>query len=671
MHPSRLRFWGLPSLVLAVFVGVLLAGHLSVGARTPDRPRQMDGAVPLARDGVRQASAPRDPWEERRWLDKAARLLRGGEGLGPHDDIGALLALPREAAVRRLMEDARFGDTILDFNLYFLGFKFNNVDVDGAYDSKVFDFPNAVAAAQAMVNGGDYLTLFDLEGPFYMPPLRTTPVDDPPLDPKDAGLSAEQLRRKAVGELRTVLADLVALGGRTNPAGVYGLCSAIMAVTLKTDQWHQRVIRAFDDWEGIVLSRGHVVDGPLDGLGGASWKECYNKKDGKKPDVAVLREAAVTALARYDRAFAEIARFEPSRYRPRSVAEFKPVDLAAFGAKKWISFGYEQGMALPNSSTNANRRRGAYILKHYFCDDLTPVGVEAPKMHVKATSAKGPIGEPGCQTCHYKLDPMAGFFRNYGSNFHDFSQDPFLTFDDLAFADRTRYVAGWQSSPQSKRPWEVGYIRSSTNEALNSYGESIADLSAILRKAPETKQCLMRRLFEYSVAEDQAIDAAWLDGLTRQFETEAAVNSAQAMRNAIVRVVTSDAFMQRDADPRRCYDSASPAGASEAPPCRVAFILEKSCARCHDNVDAGAGRLDLTTWKASPDGKAHGFLHLDAQSNPLSPRESLARLADRITSNDPAVRMPRGKSMSDRDRQELYRWAQEELMRLDEKARRP
>ena len=143
------------------------------------------------------------------------------------------------------------------------------------------------------------------------------------------------------------------------------------------------------------------------------------------------------------------------------------------------------------------------------------------------------------------------------------------------------------------------------------------------------------------------------------------------MRNAIVRVVTSDAFLQRDADPRRCYDGIDPKLAAEAPPCRVAFILDKSCARCHDKVEAKTGRLDLTKWKTTPDGKVHGFPHLDAQSNPLSARESLARLADRVTSNDPALRMPKGRAMSDRDRQELYRWAQEELTRLDDIGRQP
>lgn len=659
MRSSLLRFWGLAVLVLGVFAGVLLVGYLSFGVR----PMELPGV----NERTAQASSTSDPWENRRWLDKAARVLRGGEGLGPDDDVEALLALPREAAVRRLMEDSRFGDTILDFNLFFLGFRFNSVDVDGAYDPKVFDFPNAIASARAMAHDGDYLALFDLEGPFFMPPLRTAPVDDPPLHPEDIGLSAEQLRHKAVGELRSALTRLVAVGSKTQPTHVYDFCSAIMGITLKTDKWHERVMRAFDDWEGLVLSRGSAVDGPLDALGGTSWKECYNRKDGTLPNIVLLREAAATALARFERVAAEIASFEPSQYQPRSVADFRPVDLTVFGsARKWISFGYEQGMALPNSSTNANRRRAAYILKRYFCDDLTPVGVEAPKTH-----AKGAIGEPGCQTCHYKLDPMAGFFRNYGSNFYDFSRDPYLTFDDLAFADRSRYVSGWQSSPQSKRPWEVGFIRSATEEALNSYGESIADLSAIIRKAPEAKQCLMRRLFEYTVAEDQAIDAAWLDGLTKRFEAEAVENSAQAMRNAIVRIVTSDAFLQRDADPRRCYDGIDPKHAAEAPPCRVAFLLDKSCARCHDKVEAKTGRLDLTKWKTTPDGKVHGFPHLDAQSNPLSARESLARLADRVTSNDPALRMPKGRAMSDRDRQELYRWAQEELTRLDDRGRQP
>src|SRR5262249_37699402 len=66
---------------------------------------------------------PASAWQKRWWIDRTARLLRGGEGLGPQDDLDALLPLSKEEIARRFMADARFGDTILDFNLFYLGFK--------------------------------------------------------------------------------------------------------------------------------------------------------------------------------------------------------------------------------------------------------------------------------------------------------------------------------------------------------------------------------------------------------------------------------------------------------------------------------------------------------------------------------------------------------------------
>ena len=97
------------------------------------------------------------------------------------------------------MRDKRFGDAVLDFNLFFLGFKSDHLKIDGAYDRTVFGFPNAVAAAQELLKGGDYFKLFDLEGPFYMAPLgrsRRRPAATGRCWPL-----AEQLRRKAMGEI--------------------------------------------------------------------------------------------------------------------------------------------------------------------------------------------------------------------------------------------------------------------------------------------------------------------------------------------------------------------------------------------------------------------------------------------------------------------------------------
>ena len=123
--------------------------------------------------------------------------MRGGEGLGPDDDIAALQKLNQEDVVRRFMSDPRFGDTIFDFNMYFLGFKIDNVNIDGAYIDNAFDFPNAVSAAQSMVSGGDYLKLFDLQGPFFMASLSNEdPEEDP--EPEDVGLTPAQTRAKAI-----------------------------------------------------------------------------------------------------------------------------------------------------------------------------------------------------------------------------------------------------------------------------------------------------------------------------------------------------------------------------------------------------------------------------------------------------------------------------------------
>src|SRR5262249_22459192 len=109
--------------------------------------------APIARDSL---------WQKRWWIEKTARILRGGDGIGPNDDINALLQLPEEEIARRFMSDIRFGDAILDFNMYYLGFKVDDLRDNGAYRRNAFDFSNAVAAAQALLTGGDYLKLFDL-----------------------------------------------------------------------------------------------------------------------------------------------------------------------------------------------------------------------------------------------------------------------------------------------------------------------------------------------------------------------------------------------------------------------------------------------------------------------------------------------------------------------------
>ena len=642
-----------------------VAGLLTVAAATSralERPVVQPPLQPAA-VAAPQAGSAGNIWQKRWWIEKTARLLRGGNGLGPRDDVNALLQLPEEEIARRFMSDIRFGDTILDFNMFYLGFKVDDLRDSGVYRRNAFDFSNAVAAAQALLTGGDYLKLFDLEGPFFLPPLPRV-ADDPPA-PGDAGLSLPDLRRKAMDEVEDIFLGLYEFGSDDVPPGPEAYCAEFDKILKDTPAVHARVNRAFNDEDVFILMmRGHVLIEPLELLGRAHQDECLAKPRASA-NVKRLTAAAKAAFDRYYAAYTEILKFEPDKYNPRSVLEFRPFDLGVFNMKSWLAFGFEQSSALKNSSTNYNRRRGAYVLKHFFCDDLTPVGFEDPQEHVGGAHGS----DTPCFACHFKLDPMAGFFRSRGAYFYEYGGTPAVVFDDGVSIDRQKYETIWRAKKGAGREWNTGYVRSPRFEQYNSYGATIADLSKIIRNAPEAKRCLMKRLFEYLVAEEQTIDGGYLDELTRKFEQEAAENSSTAMKNAIVRIVLSNTYHQVDADAGQCYDHAAGAKTENAPPCRVAFILQKNCAGCHAGPDGNAG-LDLTSWIPAPDGKRRTFPHLGPDRRQIAVHETLSRIAERLSATDPAIRMPRQMVMPGQERQELFLWVQSELAQLSRGERR-
>jgi hypothetical protein len=649
-----------PRALLAILLGIAAAIWVLV-----EKPAAQPNRSPITPPATQrlQASTDEAVWQKRWWIEKTARILRGGYGLGPTDDLNALLALPEEEIARRFMKDVRFGDTILDFNMYFLGFKVDDLKDDGVYKRPAFDFSNAVAAAQALLTGGDYLKLFDLEGPFFMPPLPTVP-DDPPAA-EDAGLKLEDLRLKAIDEVEAILVGLHELGSKPKPLAAADYCDKFGAMIEDSPAIHDKLNRAFNDSEIFtVMTRGRVLIEPLDIIARAHQRECLDQPKAQA-SVKNLTAAAWAALDRYYRAFGEILKFEPARYKPKTVLDMKPFDLSVFNMDKWLAFGFEQSTALKNSSTNYNRRRGAYLLKHFFCDDLTPVGFDDPQQHVGGAHGS----DTPCYGCHFKLDPMAGFFRDRGTYFFDYATDQTLTFDDGAEIDLAKYSNAWRAPKGSGREWSTGYVRSPRYEDHNDYGTTIEDLTRIIHKAPEAKRCLMKRLFEYLVAEEQTIDGGYLDELTRSFEQEAASDSSAAMKNAIVHILLSNTYRQSNPDPRACYDHAAGAKVENAPPCRVAFILQKNCSQCHSGPDGNAG-LDLTSWVVAPDGKSRTFPHLNGDRKQTAPHETLSRMSERLSASDPNIRMPKLMVMSSQERQELFRWVQEELARIVKEATR-
>jgi hypothetical protein len=143
---------GRVSLACAVILVAMAASLTASQIRLPPTALLAASAPdggPRAPVTLRVSSPAQSLWEKRWWIDKTAKLLRAGEGIGPDDDVEALLKMSEEEVARHFMNDPRFGDALLDFNMYFMGFKADDIKTDGVYNSHAFDFANAISASGA------------------------------------------------------------------------------------------------------------------------------------------------------------------------------------------------------------------------------------------------------------------------------------------------------------------------------------------------------------------------------------------------------------------------------------------------------------------------------------------------------------------------------------------
>ena len=75
------------------------------------------------------------------------------------------------------------------------------------------------------------------------------------------------------------------------------------------------------------------------------------------------------------------------------------------------------------------------------------------------------------------------------------------------------------------------------------------------------------------------------------------------------------------------------------------------------------GRATSTSHAGLPQtaGTAPSFPHFDSKMEQMTRAETLRMIAERLASSDARKRMPKNKSMTSQDRQELYLWAEHEL----------
>ena len=605
------------------------------------------------------SSAPQDTPERRAFIAKADRALRPSAAPLSADVVDQLVALDDDDIIAALYADSSARDSVFALSLSFLGASVDELHTNGAWAEPPFVYAPAVAAARAFRESSDPLV-----------PLFTTQADLPrgivvaPRAQTDLGLTltGSNAEQRAYVE-RFLLDDIAKLRAAV----------AALPAPFDTNAMCNDYNMTFTSFVGFELP--DVLGMPTPITTGGYPKELENPDmfplqyacPFGQPVVATTQAAALAHLDSATQLFTQLfTRVEPFMVAWEQDAEgaFDPVDFSSIGFENYATQAYygrtgfypQFWTNLQNSSTNFDRRRGAYVLDRFFCDNLIPVGAALPT--TDPSSGKH-ASDPACAACHFKLDPMAGFFRRHGylgTEFTDqtlaYSQN-MITFDDNATLDYTQYDSAWKSTDGFSPPYNVGYIRSTSNASLNSYGNSLDDLDTIVKSAPEVERCFAQRMFEFFNGADQAVDPGYLDDVA----ADMASAGGDRLERGITRILTGHTFRADDRNSTVCYDLAPGASANGGPPCEVASILRANCTTCHGGGNPQSG-LDLSSWVKLDNG--YGFKDI-VNGQQVARLITLQNMSDRVTTSDPSLQMPMGKDMPLAQRDQLAVWLQHQL----------
>jgi hypothetical protein len=569
------------------------------------------------------------------WLDKAARVLRDGEGLGPHDDVAALTAMSRSDVIDLWMKDPRFGDSVLAFNLYYLGRGVDQVKTPKlggggfVYHPLAFEFPQTIVAARAALEGGDYFALYD-GAPDYVT------VADPVLY---AGI--------VEGERERVGAEMIRAIERTPIDRVAGCERYLQAGLNATNR-----LRLLGFAPAIAIRQRWLAPYP----GYPLTVDC-------SPTSTTSIDQLVASMRAVQAAIDEIwksVEAQAVRTSVGSLSELSYVPVAASGLPPVsAALGSTFFASLPVSSTNFQRKRAAFLLKTYFCDDLTPLDIPSTET---GSGDGGAVdvhaANPNCQACHHRLDPMGALLRDIGAGGQDFSGQQLIAFDDgTVFKGEAyaRYLSQWQNPDGSFRAgyWIIGASGRPQRDPgwTDADGSRLPGLWSYMRRSPIVKSCLVRKLAEYVLGPKQVYDREWLAGLSAGLK--AGPQSGAAFRATLKALLLSKTFRIHDPTKGVCYDL-PPSAPPNRSPCAIAHIVNAHCVGCHGSA-GGPGGLDLSSW-TDVGGGTFSWSHVDENGQQLPRAESLRRILDRITTPDRNRRMPLLRAMPVEDFATFREW---------------
>ncbi len=595
-----------------------------------------------------------EKWERIQWLDKALQVMRG-YGLLASDPFEELLALPREELVDSYLARPEIAESIYHFNRFWFGMYGGESlrDAQGQFSMAEFSNlfkggPTLLKSATEAAAGREYIKALFADSPNrYIFPL-SSPSDSAP----QPGDTPAIQRWRAIAKFRQEsLLEWKAMAEHRPPLPKEEYCAMLSG-------------DFFSKWFEFGYKAGLPSDVANTGVYTA-FNIVYSECGPDLPKMTFDRSGAWRRfVSGFDQIMHEWDEFEPEVYKISSLFDIMYMDyLSRWPQLKYIAWSNEFLEAkLINSSTNFNRKRAAYFLKRFFCEDLTPIGVETPDH-----ASGGQHGsDPSCYACHYKLDPMAGFFKDIvGFGFYASQSNPFIYFSDGATALKADYEKNWLAADGAAHKFNIGYIRAVNRPELNTYGENFGDLLNILAEAPEVRSCLTERALQFVLGENQSYDRGYQEQLSSKFSQDSTnENSGYALKQLLKSIVLSKGFAQVDTQPGVCYDYPDGYDPTDRPPCAVAAILEKNCATCHKSVES-MGHLDLRHWQQFTDadsGKSvWGFPHVDATGKQISPADTFQLMIQRISSSDPELRMPKKRTMDAGQREDLFLWLQEQF----------
>ena len=570
------------------------------------------------------------------WINRVATALRNGHGISPSDPTDVYDNLTDEEVVRSFMKSPEFSQSAVQFMLYYGDFQEMGRSTRRGFLPELATLPEMVTGAKAINEGGNFFELFAMRQQNYLGNI---------LDPSPQGNSSDQA-------LSVYL--LNSLNSR--------LDEVLGAVAADAPFFHRDAIC------GRYADNGTVPDGfggifrmfsygnALSAIFSGDWLwQIHGYCFFGQPEFDIRARFADLKKRLATEFIPKLIKHSPRNKPMLTTKDYVRVDDLKIGLlatlSRWETYTtfWQKNT---NSSTNRNRKRAAFILKNYFCDDLVPLDVVqgANKDIPLHFTANDHASDPKCQSCHYKLDPMAGFFREFGRVGLRYTSGN-IEFDDGVQKNFAEYASYWKGTPVPGKEWNVGFVRSATDPKLNDYGTTLEDLAAIMQTAPEAKQCLTKKLWNFYVGENQAVDSAYLAKLSEKLNVPAEQSGA-AIQSIVAEIMASRTVRQRNPDQSQCYDEVD-AGPNQ-PPCAARYLLKTYCVSCHGDKVA-LGKLNLEHWVKDANG-VFNFVHLNEQGVQKSKTETFASLYERMTTSKADTSMPKSKFIRPVDRANLVKW---------------